>query len=619
MIDKESYMEILNYIEDSCVWAQIDEMFQYYDYNEIGQVIIASVLSVFGNTDYSILKQIICKSQYYSREQFENVSDEDLNILVSKNILGLKSFPGDEYQNLVSNYSIIQTEYCDYLNFLETEINRVNGLIDTDEENPSCSGTLIKKRDRLYSANAANKSILKDLEKIEKEYYLLDDEIQQQYVYREMLKYAKDKIEKYFDNTVFMMEEENRICELKKMAIDIAKEDGKIKEYICGFQDYKRSIESWKNATNSVLKPYFLVKMRKMHDDVENFFTDNFNGEYWNKSDELFDICKKRNDKIRETDEWIKLKVQREDVYILEIEKYISEYGVLEYIEEKTKSMFCIQKRRKILEEILLSYKDEKYVIFCNMVVVQIEGIFYDMFLDANIQNRLDGDFDLYDKDDLRKKISKNDVEMEIEEAALYFKYYFNNIIRNKVAHGRILYDVNENKMMANDLLLDLQYVIHLLDDKADTNQAIEYIDHTIKWIEFSFAHNNDMNSRYERIFNSLNDNVLANRRGNIKYVDSHQEMYWIFNPYYDEAYSFANVIIQRDKIRSYYLSEEFWEYVLGYIESYNENEIKHIRLKECFISRVRALKEYVAKNKKEILPTVCKVEEALACVSLEQ
>ena len=58
-----------------------------------------------------------------------------------------------------------------------------------------------------------------------------------------------------------------------------------------------------------------------------------------------------------------------------------------------------------------------------NLVVIQIEGLFNDMFLDANIQNRLDGQFDLFEKDDLRRKLDKNSTIIEIEEALLYYKF----------------------------------------------------------------------------------------------------------------------------------------------------------------------------------------------------
>ena len=73
----------------------------------------------------------------------------------------------------------------------------IDDLIKIDKEHPQCCGSLIKKQNQLQARNNGNKSILKDLKKIENEYNALFDSIQENYVYREMLKYAKEKIEAY--------------------------------------------------------------------------------------------------------------------------------------------------------------------------------------------------------------------------------------------------------------------------------------------------------------------------------------------------------------------------------------------------------------------------------------
>lgn len=155
-----------------------------------------------------------------------------------------------------------------------------------------------------------------------------------------------------------------------------------------------------------------------------------------------------------------------------------------------------------------------------NLVVIQIEGLFYDMFVDANIQNRLDGQFDLFEKDDLKSKMEKNDTSMGLEEAALYFKFYFNSMIRNKVAHGRNCFKEEEYERISFELLLDLQY-------------------------------------------------------------------------------------------------ENFWDYVLKYIQSYDEQEIPHIKLKQEFKSRVKAMQEYIAKNKRQTLPLVSEVSKTMETMQL--
>lgn len=98
--------------------------------------------------------------------------------------------------------------------------------------------------------------------------------------------------------------------------------------------------------------------------------------------------------------------------------------------------------------------------------MIKMRKVIDDMFVDANIQNRWDGQFDLFEKADLRIKMEKNDTSMGIEEATLYFKFYYK-------------------------------------------------------------------------------------RRNNfIGYDASHQELYWIFHPYYKAAYQYAGVIESHNKFR---------------------------------------------------------------------
>lgn len=63
-------------------------------------------------------------------------------------------------------------------------IEKTSGLIRIDKENPENSGSLIRKREQLCSRNARNRSLLKDLKKIEDEYIALENTIQEQYVYQ---------------------------------------------------------------------------------------------------------------------------------------------------------------------------------------------------------------------------------------------------------------------------------------------------------------------------------------------------------------------------------------------------------------------------------------------------
>ena len=331
----------------------------------------------------------------------------------------------------------------------------------------------------------------------------------------------------------------------------------------------------------------------------------------------MIELCKEKRAKVLDNDQWIDLRIHDLNKYVRELKQHVSEHQVLEYLRQKIDSLYCLQDRKNVLNTIIDSFENQNYVVFMNLVVIQIEGLFYDMFVDANIQNRLDGQFDLFEKDDLKSKMEKNDTSMGLEEAALYFKFYFNSMIRNKVAHGRNCFNEEEYERISFELLLDLQYVIHLLEKHSDTNEAVEYIKNTVRWLEFSFSGQCTEKQIYEKLLNSLNGNVLKRRNNFIGYVDSHQELYWIFNPYYEAAYEYAGVIELRDKLREYLTNENFWDYVLKYIQSYDEQEIPHIKIKQEFKSRVKAMQEYIAKNKRQTLSLVSEVSKTMEAMQL--
>jgi hypothetical protein len=363
-----------------------------------------------------------------------------------------------------------------------------------------------------------------------------------------------------------------------------------------------------------------MIKMRKFHDDIEQFFYENHNGAYWNKTDELLELCKDRDAMIMDSDKWIALKQKDKSIYLSELKKYVTDFEVIKFLHNKMTTLYCIQKRKEILCSVLEAFEKKDYSIFINLVVLQIEGIFYDLFYDANIQKRLDGDFDLFEQDDLRNKFLKNESLGGLEEAIMYFKFYFNNCIRNKIAHGRCCYEAKSVEILSYELLLDLQYVIHLASQKSDTSEAIDYIKHTLRWLTISLSKdNNNENHIYERLLSSLNNNVIRSKKDGITYVNSHQELYWIFNPYYNEAYNFSGVVNEKNKLIDYITSQEFWVYVSNYLSKYPEMKVKRFKIKKEFASRVKALQMYIAKNKKEVLPIVVEVQQMLNGLCLEE
>lgn len=611
VITRELYIKVLEYMQDRNHYSCNPKIVEEKDFCIIGDIIIKSVLESISEVEETQIKKIVCNYVGYTQEQYTKTTYDDLCLLVSEKVVKFKSYPADKYQELLQKYYEVKTRYSTVISDIENKVITIDSRIKVDNEHPQLCGTLIQQQQRLRCSSEANKSLLKDLKQIETKYYALIDEIQENYIYQEMLNYAKNKIEEYLGATILKMSEEDATEELIKMAIEMSKEDS---SDLGELSVYDNCLKSWENATQSIYKPFYMIKMRKFIYDIECFCDSSYNGEYWNRLDELMEICKEKREKIYDSDKWIELR-ENQEAYMRELQRHVSEFNVLDYIKDKADNLFCLKSRKNMLYAIIDAFKNEKFDIFINLVAIQIEGLIYDMFVDENIQTRLYGNFDLFEKDDLKTKFTKNDVNSGIEEASLYFKFYFNNMIRNKIAHGRNCSEKEEYERTSYELLLDLQYVIHLLENRSDTNEAIQYIKNKVLWLHFTHSGESSNKQIYERLLNTLNENVIRRTMNYIGYVDSQQELYWIFNPYYDEAYEFANVIEQRDVLRDYLTSEDFWDYVLNYIKEYDKQEIPDIKLKAIFKSRVRALQSYIAKNKGETLPIVVEVSKALESV----
>lgn len=67
MIEKELYIDVLEYLEDGGNWSQKLEIVETNSYKEIGNVIINTMLEDVAHTDIIKIKQIICLYLRYSQ------------------------------------------------------------------------------------------------------------------------------------------------------------------------------------------------------------------------------------------------------------------------------------------------------------------------------------------------------------------------------------------------------------------------------------------------------------------------------------------------------------------------------------------------------------------------
>lgn len=426
MIEKKTYLDVLACIEGKGFLVNVDEIFTCKDYSVIGDKIIEKLLQEFAEVDSNMIKQIICMYMKYNQQEYEKLEYNELCIAICEKVIRFKSFPFDEIQNLNQQFENTKNKYNGLTCELEQKILELDNEIKRNDDTNSEDGELIQEQKRVIERNASNKSLIKDLKALENTYIELEDQIQEKYVYKEMLTYVKNNMEEYFKDTLIVSESVVDI-KMREMAIEMAKEDNSIRDMYNVFLEYNRYLEAANNVIASLYKPFFLIKMRKFYEDIEEFYSNNYNGAYYKKEEELLAICKERADAVKSSDEWIYLRNNDKVQYLSELHNYVDSYKVMDYLKDKIGALFCLQNRKDILQSAIQLFNEQKYLLFVNIVVIQIEGIIYDLFFDANIQKRLDGKFDLYMKDDLKGKLSKNNEMNDIAETNLYFRFYFNN------------------------------------------------------------------------------------------------------------------------------------------------------------------------------------------------
>jgi len=611
-ITHEIYMEVLDYFNRGKLLIDQEDVFNIDSHMEIGKIAVDLALHKFPNIKFNELKTIVCRWLNYSKEDFDVITDEELYQLISEKIINFKTLPITEIENVYNSQTALISKYESIKATVLQKLEEIHDLIKNNEENPANNGSLIKRKESLKSKNNANKKLTKDLREIELEYETITEEIQNHYVYQEMLKYALSQIESLLDKVILNLTNDELKYNIREIVINIAIDPSEIRTSYNYYNHYIWSLEAWEDTITSLYKPFFKIKFRKFYDDIFDFYYKN-TYHFHNKEDELLSICKEKSEQLVPSDVWIRIKFCDEKRYQEMLSDTIQKYDVLAYCKQIIEDTYCLQNRCELLQLILSYYELEQYLVFINLAVIQIEGLFKDLFIDANIRDRLIGNFDMYESDDLRKKFDKNIGLSEIEEATIYFKFYFNNLMRNKVAHGNIYSNTRCLKVVASELLLDMQFVLYLASEKSETNEAISYIRNTTSWLEFSLGKEQTKENIYRRLLSKLNENVISTSKWEVGYGDTQQELYWVFNTYYHDAYSFSDIMPLKDKLVEYLTSLEFWEFVLSYLTTYDPIDVwQEIKIKSNFKSRVKAIMGYVSINEINSLQKLIKVYQKL-------
>lgn len=288
--------------------------------------------------------------------------------------------------------------------------------------------------------------------------------------------------------------------------------------------------------------------------------------------------------------------------------------------------------RRRVLKGAIDSFRNGDYEVTINLLPVQIEGLFAD-FIEFSSLYKFQNDLEKYVKSlnlQLVPKIQSLD-GLDFDYVA-YFKYYFNSIMRNTIAHGNYIQYIKSRgsgdlaskdvsiKILAIELMLDLNTLLHIMTDNTEIDTARMYIAMTADSLTESDDEKDSdeieisneellkrkqdfLDLKYRRLFldligeSRLNPNYL---KGSIFVsYEPKQVLFWIFNAEMEQYFDAEKLKVVRKEL----CSGEFWEYVLSKLRNSHKYDDKSMKVFSGIVTMMfEIVKSYNSSGNGEVI-----------------
>lgn len=472
-ICKNIFLYITTELDD---WMDT-QIFTMTSMKELGELYYNHVLNEVENADTDLLNTVI---RTIKPSDIEYNSQEDYYIALCQ-ILHLKRLPSEvwvevtkEYDEIfVQRYSVVTQKYQVEVNRIDAELNQTKADSDT-----------IKNSKPSYS-------LMRDISTDEQKLYELCLKCNSLRTRKEMLMFSMDYVTSQLSD----------FCDMKDIqSVEMAKQQETLKLSKNDTYDAKFLFSSYRDyvdiAEDRLNRPYALFFKVKIYIIAEKARKQYHYSCYTKSSSEAIDEYKKYVEQIPKIDDLHAHKNSNLESYNMDLDKLICDYKLLEELKDMLQSSVCLRGRKNILLKSVELYERGEYEVLNNILPIQIEGMFADYLHDTTTFLRF-SKMDIYSNAVLKDKIRHlQEIKSDIyPEAVEYFMYYFNNMIRNRVAHGR--YKGNpeqqiQDEIFAKELILDMAMLVHMLSRKSETEKMYRFI-HGYK-------------KHYERIIHSPKD-----------------------------------------------------------------------------------------------------------------
>lgn len=504
--------------------------------NSLGRYLFAKIgKNVKGATSALIKKEILRHSRKPIVENYYN----ELT-----NQVGIKMLPLTALSLVNKNYLKVKRNYQNY--FLKAD-NKLDSI--TDKLNT------INLSDMKIKGSMGKTPLSKDLSNEFLQLYINFEQRERLRTYREIIEFDKQYLSECWKEEFEEEANVNQILRKKAKSICMGYDSNQ-------FAVLKQHIQAAESNLKDELIVFYKAKLIPLHEKItyENMskhIAEEMQGKEYDVKEEL--------KAIPEIADLIDKKNNNSNIYIATLEKLFNDFSIIDELNNAINNI-PNDNRKEILRECLVLFESKKYGMFINILPIQIEGLFYDLLVDSTTY-QLFTHIEIYEKPTLREKLDSFHENMHIDIFE-YFKFYFNSLIRNVVAHGRVNSnngnrneDVNM-KIIAYELILDLNCLLYYYIQKS------EFIRMNILLRGFYKNIKGNDKLDYEKMnFNAMFATISRQRHISIfnfgiERFEPMQTIYWIFNPSYEKRYCSLYDKQDLEVARGILNNPTFWEYV---------------------------------------------------------
>lgn len=557
----------------------IDEsIFQKQSFDELGKLYYNHILCSIEDANIDSLNSVVKKLKYKSEKC---VIQSDYHMILCR-IIGFSKLPKIILEDVNKEYhEVFDIEYGCYKDLYENNRRKINDKLK-------------KLKDKVDKIKVKNKTFLSDISSLEKELYdnrskckRLKTNLETNTYFYE---YIKDLVEDFCNL------EDKESVEYTKMQLALRLSKFTCEDAKSFFKYYKNKIEY---ASDVISRPYSLFFKVKTYIVIQKANDDYMKTCFTIPGDEALEKFSELLKKIPAIDDMEKLKGSDSEGYIATLNDFIKNNNIIEYVSKMIEDSKCLIHRKSILIKSVNMFDKGEYALFNNIIPIQIEGMFADFLNDTTTFSRFTK-FDLHLDAVLRNKISALDNCRSgiYPECVGYFMYYFNNIIRNYIAHGNYVGDDSitiSDEIFAKELFLDMGMLVYMISQLSEFERMHRFI-----------KNNFDNTSNINQVLFSVIRNKKICLNSIVEDNNPIHIAYWLINPYYEKRYSKIGNIEELKKIRKRFFSVEFWEYVLDSLDDVIRTGYDYLDINPLLISVVNGLFSCsITSEVKEILKKV--------------